>query len=214
MSALKPGVDPRVARTRSAVLDAATTLFLRSGYLATSMDDIAAAAGVAKRTLYNNYADKEALFREVVMAATSVAERFAGDAAAELADPEDLQASLTALARRLAGDATSSRLVRLRRLLIGEAHRFPDLAAEYYDLAPGRVMAAIAAALQRLAADGRLRVHDPDRAAEQFAFLVLGAALDRAMFTGDDSTPDPDALAEAADDGVRTFLARYGPAAD
>jgi TetR/AcrR family transcriptional repressor of mexJK operon len=173
------------------------------------MDDIAETAGVSKRTVYNNHTHKEALFREVVMAATVIAEEFAADAAAELADPDDLPAALHALARRLAAAATNPRVVRLRRLLIGEAHRFPDLAAEYYRLAPGRVMSALAAALQSLALRGRLQITDPRRAAEQFAFLVLGAALDRAMFDGRDAMSDADSLARAADDGVRTFLAAY-----
>jgi TetR/AcrR family transcriptional regulator, mexJK operon transcriptional repressor len=204
------GRDPRVIRTRAAVLEAATALFLRFGYAATSMDDIAAAAGVSKRTVYNNYADKAELFREVALTSMTIAERFADHAAAELAEPEDLPAALTALARRLASEATSPRVVRLRRLLIGEAGRFPELAADYYDLVPGRVMATIATAFGRLAARGRLRLTDPQRAAEQFAFLVLGPALDRALFAGHDAPPDPDRLARAADDGVRTFLAAFG----
>jgi TetR/AcrR family transcriptional regulator, mexJK operon transcriptional repressor len=204
--------DPRVIRSRAAILAAATTLFLRDGYVATTMDDIAETAGVSKRTVYNNFADKDALFREVVMAATGIAETFAADATAELADPDDLAAALFAVARRLAEGATDPRVVQLRRLLIGEAHRFPDLAAEYYRLAPGRVMATLATALATLADRGRLQLADPQRAAEQFAFLVLGPALDRAMFEGRGTRRDTSALARAADDGVRAFLAAYGSA--
>jgi TetR/AcrR family transcriptional regulator, mexJK operon transcriptional repressor len=107
--------------------------------------------------------------------------------------------------------ATNPRVVRLRRLIIGEARRFPDLAAEYHRLAQGRVMSTLAATFESLALRGRLQVTDPQRAAEQFAFLVLGAALDRTMFDGRDKTPGPEFLAPAADDGVRTFLAAYGP---
>jgi TetR/AcrR family transcriptional repressor of mexJK operon len=205
-------VDPRVIRSRAAILSAATTLFLRDGYVATTMDDIAEAAGVSKRTVYNNFADKDALFREVVMAATVIAEAFVADAAADLADPDDLPAVLFALARRMAEGATDPRAVQLRRLLIGEAHRFPDLAAEYYRLAPGRVMATLAAALEALAADGRLQVTDPGRAAEHLAFLVLGPALDRALFEGRSRRRDTAELARAADDGVLAFLAAYGSA--
>lgn len=204
------GTDPRVMRSRAAVLEAATKLFLRSGFVGTSMDEIAEAAGLSKRTLYNNFAHKEDLFREVVTASITIAERFADHAAAELEDPGDLDAALTGLARRLAREVTSPPVVRLRRLLIGEAHRFPDLAADYYEHAPGKVMATIATAFGRLAARGRLRVDDQIRAAEQFAFLVLGPALDRALFTGRDTPPDPEALASAADAGVRTFLTAYG----
>lgn len=132
------GPDPRVIRSRAAVIEAATTLFLRLGYGATTMDDVAKAAGVSKRTIYNNFTDKEALFREVVLAATGIAEEFSNDATAALASPDNLPATLIAVARRLARAATSLEVIRLRRLLIGEAYRFPDLAAEYYRLAPDR----------------------------------------------------------------------------
>lgn len=203
-------VDPRVRRSRAAVLEAATRLFLRDGYVASTMDEIANEAGVSKRTVYNNFADKEALFRDVVMAATGIAERFAADAASELADPDDLPSALYAVARRLAVATIDARVVRLRRLLIGEATRFPDLADDYYRLAPGRVMSTLEAAMASLARRGRLRAVDPRRASEHFAFLVLGAALDRAMFEGRDTLPTADALSRTADEGVRAFIAAYG----
>src|SRR5207244_1010955 len=58
----------RSARKRQAILDAATTIFLRQGYLGTSMDEIAARAGVSKQTVYKHFADKERLFVEIVVA--------------------------------------------------------------------------------------------------------------------------------------------------
>lgn len=195
------------------MLEAAATLFMRDGYVGTSMDDVAAAAEVSKRTLYNNFASKEALFREVVLGLTGQAAVFASEAAAELTDPEDLEASLLALARRLATRTVDPRVVRLRRLVIGEAHRFPELATEYYELAPGKVIATLATALESLASQGRLQVTNPHRAAEQLAFLILGPALDRSMFDGHDAAPDAEDLVSAAEDGVRTFLAALGPGA-
>lgn len=206
------GMDPRVVRSRAAVREAATMLFLRDGYLATTMEGIAKAAGVAKRTVYNNFPHKEGLFREVVMAATGIAEAFAASVVAELAAPDDLPAALSVLARRLAAMFLDPRIVRLRRLLAGEAHRFPDLAAEYYRAAPGQIVSALAAAFASGALGRPLPPGDAHRAAEHFTFLVLGAGLDRAMFAGRDETPSGPALARAADDGVRVFLAAYSPA--
>src|SRR6476469_3322060 len=58
--------DPRVVRSRAAVVDAARTLFLRTGYAGTTMQEIAALAGLTKRTVYNNYGGTDALFREIV----------------------------------------------------------------------------------------------------------------------------------------------------
>src|SRR5437868_81719 len=58
-----PREDPgRSARKRRAIMEAATTLFLRNGYQGTSMDDIAAAAAVSKQTVYKNFGDKGRLF--------------------------------------------------------------------------------------------------------------------------------------------------------
>src|ERR1700691_1816365 len=68
--------ETRTARKRRAILGAATTLFLRDGYQATSMDQIAAAAAVSKQTVYKQFADKQSLFREIV-----------ADTVAEVADP-------------------------------------------------------------------------------------------------------------------------------
>src|SRR5262245_65082028 len=57
--------DPRVVRSRTAVLDAARTLFMAKGYAGTTMDEIAALAGVAKRTVDKNYDDKDGVFTQI-----------------------------------------------------------------------------------------------------------------------------------------------------
>ena len=58
--------ERRSARKRTAILEAATTVFLRKGYLGTSMDEIAALAAVSKQTVYKHFADKQRLFSEIV----------------------------------------------------------------------------------------------------------------------------------------------------
>src|SRR5690606_26441798 len=97
-------VDPRVARSRAAVIEAARTLFLRNGYAGTTMEEIAAAAGRTKRTVYNNFADKDALFTEIVVEVTGYAESFAGELRGEFAGigASNLGSSLHALGARLA----------------------------------------------------------------------------------------------------------------
>jgi TetR/AcrR family transcriptional repressor of mexJK operon len=209
-AAFKP-TDPRVVRSRRAVIEAATELFLSRGFADTTMDDIAAAADVSKRTVYNHYADKQALFREVVLAATGMAATFAEQLPERLAAPDDLAATLREVARDLGGVVLSPEVTRLRRLLIGEAFRFPDLAAEYYRRAPGRVIRALSEAFKRLDGSGALAVPDPRLAAEQFAFMAIGAPLDGAMFDGRDRRPDRRTLRRRADAAVKVFLAAYVP---
>jgi TetR/AcrR family transcriptional regulator, mexJK operon transcriptional repressor len=203
--------DPRVVRTRAAVVDAARTLFLRKGYAGTTMEDIAAAAGLTKRTVYNNYGGKDALFTQIVADVIAYAEEFAHGLHEEFTvgiTAPNLRAELGDLGRRLALGIVRGEVVALRRLLIGEAREFPSLAAQYFDRAPGQVIDALAAGFKHLGRIGLLNVPDPQRAAAQFAYLVAGEPLDRAMLVG--TVPPKEQVIAGAKDGVETFLSRYG----
>jgi TetR/AcrR family transcriptional repressor of mexJK operon len=204
--------DPRVVRTRAAVVDAARSLFLRQGYAGTTMAAIAAQAGLTKRTLYNNYADKDALFTQIVAEVIGYAEAFARGLREEFTGitAANRQAALDDLGRRLALGIVRPEVIALRRLLIGEARAFPALAADYFDRAPGRVLDALAAGFGHLGRAGVLRVADARPAAAQFAYLVAGEALDRAVLVG--TIPPRAHVIAGAREGVRTFLARYAAA--
>jgi TetR/AcrR family transcriptional repressor of mexJK operon len=203
-------IDPRVVRSRAAVVDAARTLFLRKGYAGTTMEDIAAAAGLTKRTLYNNYPDKRALFTMIVVDVTAFADEFARG----LRQPFDagitagnLRGALTDLGQRLALGIVRPEVIAMRRLLIGEAREFPELAEKYFDRAPGQVLEALAAGFSRLAKARVLRAAKPGVAAAQFAYLVAGEPLDRAVLVG--AVPSRKHVIACAREGVLTFLARY-----
>jgi len=199
-------------RSRTAIVEAARTLFLRNGYAGTTMDEIAALAGIAKRTVYNNFADKEALFRQIMAETIAFAEEFARGLRDELIDgttAANLRATLENLGRRLALAIVRPEVIALRRLLVGEAREFPALAARYFDRAPGQVLEALASGFERLGKSGLLRVADARLAAAQFAYLLVGEPLDRAVLTG--TIPSKARVIAGAREGVRTFLARYGP---
>ena len=119
----------------------------------------------------------------------------------------NLRAMLDDLARRMALAIMRPEVVVLRRLLVGEARAFPTLSAEYFDRAPAQVLDALAAGFERLARIGLLRISDTRLAAAQFAYLIVGEPLDRAMLVG---TVAPKAhVVMCAREGVQTFLARY-----
>lgn len=204
--------DPRVVRTRAAAIEAARTLFLRDGYAGATMEEIAELAGLTKRTLYNNYADKEALFIEVVGDVIAYADAFVRGLREEFdsgtTTAAKLRSSLHDLARRLALGIVRAEVIAIRRLLIGEARAFPALAREYFDRAPGQVIDALAAWFERLDRAGLLRVRDARGAAAQFAYLVAGEPLDRAVLVG--TIPPRQQVIAGAREGVETFLARYG----
>jgi TetR/AcrR family transcriptional repressor of mexJK operon len=202
--------DPRVVRTRAAVIDAARTLFLRKGYAGTTMDDIAALAGLTKRTLYNNYPDKSALFVQIAADAIAYAERFARGLHEEFTigiTAANLRAKLNDLGESLALGIARPEVFALRRLLIGEAREFPALGRDYFDRAPGSVIETLASGFEHLRERRLLRLSDARCAAAQFAYLVAGELLDRGVLTG--TTPPKQQVIGSAREGVETFLARY-----
>jgi len=218
ISKIKPKADdPRVVRSRAAALSAARRLFLEKGYAGATMEDIATLAGLTKRTLYNIYADKDTLFVAIVEGFIEYAEAFARELHTEFTagiTVENVDAQFADLAQRLALGIIRPEIIALRRLLIGEARTaFPDLARQYFDRAPGQVMEALASGFEHLAKAGLLQIAKPRSAnarvaAAHFAYLIVGEPLDRAMLTG--TIPTKAHIVTCAEEGVKTFLARFG----
>jgi TetR/AcrR family transcriptional repressor of mexJK operon len=206
-----PRTETRAVRKQRAILQAAETLFLRSGYDATSMDQIAALAAVSKQTVYKHFADKGRLFRDVVLGITETVDAFIADATRTLDDPADLAGELRALARRYLRAVMQPRVLQLRRLVIAEAARFPELGQAYYERGPALVIDTLASCLEQLATKGRLRIDDPLLAANHLSYLILAIPLDHAMVRGDSEMPPAEELDRIADAAIGVFLAAYGP---
>src|SRR5262249_35615466 len=191
--------EPRSVRKRNAIMRAATSLFLRQGYNDTSMDQVAALAAVSKQTVYKHFADKYSLFSEIVLDVTGTVESFIA-ALAVLQQTHALESDLRELARWYISSVTQPRIIQLRRLVISEAVRFPELGRRYYERAPKLSIDALADCFQRLAARGLLQIDDePQLAAYHFAYLGLTIPLDRAMLCGEDEPFTPPELEQFAD---------------
>ena len=203
-----PG-DARSARKRAAILDAARQVFFAKGYVGASMDEIASVAAVSKQTVYKHFADKESLFRDLITATVLVAGQASADDQVLVGDAP-FEDELRDFARRLLRGVMQPRVLQLRRLVIGEAARFPELGRLFYDLGLRRTIDALSAALGRLSDGGQLVIDDPELAAQHLNWLVLSIPLNRAMLLGDDHGIRPRDLDRYADDGVDAFLAAYG----
>ena len=109
-------------RKHDAIGAAALTLFARDGYERTSVDAIAAEAGVSKRTVYSHYGDKENLFLQVLRETYDVMrDRVRDIVDRNLRDVDSVQEALTACIgeivqtiSRAPEGATLIRLIHLR----------------------------------------------------------------------------------------------------
>ena len=199
----------RSARKRAAILEAARQVFLAEGFVGTSMDQVAATAAVSKQTVYKHFSDKEALFREVVMEV--VRAREGGIAADFLSAGEgSVGEQLRPFARSFLRGVMQPDVLKLRRLVIGEVGRFPELGKAFYDLGPRRATGQLARALRRAAAQQGLSLEDADLAAEHLLWLILSIPLNQAMLLGDEARFTEAALDRYANEGVAAFLRAYG----
>jgi AcrR family transcriptional regulator len=193
-------------RRKVVVLEVATDLFVTNGYAQTSLVDIAKRAGVATRTLYQHFGDKEAIFREVIYA------RHAAHLIPSAGGAEDLplfdtlmSAANMALAYVLAEETLS-----LTRLMVAESLRFPDLMARVANTIMTRFSENVAEVFQRVAARGLTPDLDPAESARLFLDLLIGNVTLR-NFTGWERTRPSQALVEKKVDLF--ILGRFGPAA-
>jgi len=200
--------EGRSARKHRAIVQAATAHFLQAGYQGTSMDEIAVSARVSKQTVYKHFSDKEKLFEAIVLATLDRAGEPLRAEIAAVHKAADVAAALRHLADSYLATVLRPEVLQLRRMIIGEAGRLPDLARLYYQRAPERTLRLLADCFAGLADRGDLQLDDALAAAHHFAFLVIGPALDRSLFCGGE--PAPGAGSNAA--AVRVFLAAYSPA--
>jgi TetR/AcrR family transcriptional repressor of mexJK operon len=184
-------------------------VFFANGFVGTSMDQVAATAAVSKQTVYKHFSDKDALFREVVT--NVVRARDTGIAADFLSTGGgSIGERLQSFARNFLKGVMQPDVLKLRRLVIGEAGRFPELGQSFYDLGHKRATEQLSLALRESALRRGLSLEDPNLAAEHLLWLILSIPLNQAMLLGDESSFTDAALDRYADEGVTAFLRAYG----
>ncbi len=151
--------DARPAEIVEAALDA----FAERGFAATRLEDVAARAGISKGTLYLYFENKEELFKAVIQ--QSLLPNLAA-AEARIAQSE---ATTVDLLREVIGGfmaaVVGTKLVAIPKLIIGEAHNFPDVTRFYSEEVSSRGLRIVGAILQRGIARGEIRAVDPALAA-------------------------------------------------
>ena len=190
-------------RRKGLVMDVATQLFVSNGFAATSLIDIAKGAGVATRTLYEHFGDKEAIFRDVIVAR---------DAEEALQPPKVEPGDTLYDALHRAGEYAITltyreRSIGLMRLMIAESNRFPDFMQSVATSIFAHFRSNIEKVLEVLAVAGLIPHGNHARSAELFADLVLGSHPIMTYTNWDSTPPDAKDLEERLE---MFILGRFG----
>lgn len=196
----------RVAeQKRSAIVEAATELFLDSGYAGTSLAKVAENAGVSRATLFKQFPTKAALFDVIV------AEAWRGAEDAQEPPTGDLIAGLTALGRRYVDLLTRPGMAGLFRIVIAELPRFPELGEAHFERGKMPYFDSVRRYLEAENRVGTAEIDDPELAATQFLGMISNYVFWPRMLLIDWS-PDEPSMNHVVDEAVLMMRARYGTA--
>lgn len=148
---------------------AAAATFIEHGYDGTSMDAIAKAAGITRRTLYARYPDKRAVFLDVIPWALT--RRTEKDATRE-PDDDDLRTALLAIGRAGLARAIDPDIVRLKRMAMNESARFPEFAVSAHSMTWSPRHRQVMDLLRHHQDGGAIQVDDLELAAGHFIAAV------------------------------------------
>jgi TetR/AcrR family transcriptional repressor of mexJK operon len=198
---------PKDLAKRQAILDAAKILFLSNGYANTSMDAVAAEAGVSKLTVYSHFNDKETLFSAAVVAKC---EEQLPPLFFELPDGVAVETVLLNIAHGFHQLINSDESVNLHRLMITLGSQDPKLSLIFFEAGPQRMLHGMERLLAKVDQSGVLSIDKPRNAAEHFFCLLKGAGNFRLLY-GCGEPVTGDAAEEHVREVVGLFMRAYRP---
>ena len=202
----RPRRGTEAART-SALINAATRVFLREGYGLASIDKVAAEAGVSTRTIYERYKNKADLLGAVISRLVDRVSTVLATADLKRLDP---RAALTVIAETITGRARDPDAAALFRIVATEAHRFPELAAKMRENNKICVDNVVASYLRAQVARGALVLADPDRAATLFLHMICAELHESLLFGGEAAVARVDCKAHV-EHAIDIFLLGAAP---
>ncbi|WXL27105.1 TetR/AcrR family transcriptional regulator [Ectopseudomonas mendocina] len=199
---------PKDLAKRKAILDAAKNLFLIKGYDGSSMDAIAAEAGVSKLTVYSHFSDKETLFAAAIKAQCTAQ---LPEKLFELDDSAPLEQVLLEIGHSFYALINSRESLALHRVMMSMAAQNSKLPKLFYDAGPQRLQVGMEDLLRRADQSGKLSVPNPRTAADQFFCLVKGGCNFRLLIGLDHDAPSEEDARQNVEDAVGVFLRAFRP---
>ena len=185
---------------------AAAQCFFDIGYEATSIEQVAAKAGVSKVTIYNQFGDKRALFAAAV---SHECDKIRGMFEFGLPCDGPLRDRLRIIGTAMSNFIGRPEMVRFDRRVAAETERDPQIGTAFLNAGPYRMKAAFSAMLEGMVAAGELKIDNCALAAEQFVSMCKGIGdLERRY----GQPHDQEAERARIEGAVELFLKAYGKA--
>ena len=198
---------PKDPAKRLAILEAAKRLFMHNGYDGSSMDAIAAEAGVSKLTVYSHFTDKETLF---ACAVESKCSEQLPPLFFELRPDSSIEQALLAIARGFNALINSEESLAMHRLMVAQGAQNPQLSQLFFSAGPQRVIDAMQHLLEQANSRGQLQVDNPQHAAEHFFCLIKGGCHFR-LLMGVAQPLGAQEAEEHVQEVVKLFVRAYRP---
>lgn len=193
-------------KQRGDILHAGRIVFFEHGYLQASLDEIADKADASKRSIYDHFGSKKALFAEVI--ASTCALFVLGLPAPETLPPDPAE-GLRAFAAQVREVLNRPGIIRFQRLVISEAERHPELGQVFFDAAVLGARGRLSAYLHGCVAQGRLRAHEVESSARTLLDVMSNRLRLRTLLGMSDAEEDAYDL-KWIEAEIATLLARFG----
>lgn len=196
---------PKDLAKKAKILQAATAIFLKMGYHATSMQHIAQEAGVSKLTVYNHFQDKANLFTCAIETSceTSI---FANPV--QLTADSLFEASLTLMCQRALNVAYLPEALKLDRLLFELAAEQSPLTEQFFNASHIRMRTIWAEFFQQAVQLKFIQAEDPFQQTELIVSLLLGMRHYQVLL-GLADVPSPQEMQQQIQQTVEIFLLKY-----
>jgi TetR/AcrR family transcriptional regulator, regulator of autoinduction and epiphytic fitness len=188
--------------SREAIVEAASRLFLERGFGSVSMDELAEAAGVARRTLYNQFTSKEEIFREMLLSVSGQLEDAFPPGIETQGDVEEVLRLVARMILELHGRPEYPGFL---RMVVADSRQFPWIAEEFASVMDP-LTERLARYLAHLTALGILNCRNPMLSAHQFMGILNEFSLWPLMMGRQNLAVPTD---EVLEETIQMFLHHY-----
>jgi TetR/AcrR family transcriptional repressor of mexJK operon len=191
---------------RAAILASSMRLFLKNGFSKTSMDAIAARAGVTKQTVYAHFHNKDSLFEHII---NELARKHAPSPNLMTHKGVSVEKRLYEIGLAFLNMVSSKEGIAATQLVIAEAYHHQKLAQHYYESGARRILEILGQYLASENKRGTLKIPVPLSAASYFFAMLKGNYYIRILLNTK-PRPSPGEKEAHVRECVTIFMRLYG----